>query len=131
LYGSQQPARAGNYRSNVYVVFFAVASQGCCSYGTSKKSHCSLPYGLHAEGNRNAGECRLFGILLNFGNNRVNRNIFTEICGGSLMPYVQHPCSADRMLFFLFDHVHLLKCVRNNWLGHSDPDNTFFSGYVI
>ena len=41
------------------------------------------------------------------------------------MPYVQHPCSADRKLFFLFDSVHFLKCVRNNWLGESDPDNTF------
>jgi hypothetical protein len=33
-------------------------------------------------------------------NNRVNRNMFTEMCGGSLRPYVQHPCSADRKLFF-------------------------------
>ena len=58
-------------------------------------------------------------------NNRVNRNMFTEICGGSLTPYVQHPFAADRKLFFLFDSVHLLKCVRNNWLGQSDSDNTF------
>jgi hypothetical protein len=58
-------------------------------------------------------------------NNRVNRNMFTEMCGGSLRPYVQHPCSADRKLFFLFDSVHLLKCVRNNWLGQCDSENTF------
>jgi hypothetical protein len=27
--------------------------------------------------------------------------------------------------FFLFDSVHLLKCVRNNWLGQRDVENTF------
>lgn len=58
-------------------------------------------------------------------NNRVNRNMFTELCGGTLKPFVQHPCSSDRKLFFLFDSVHLLKCVRNNWLGQSDAENTF------
>ena len=58
-------------------------------------------------------------------NNRVNRNMFADLCGGSLSSYVQHPCAADRKLFFLFDSVHLLKCIRNNWLGQSDADNTF------
>lgn len=28
-------------------------------------------------------------------------------------------------LFFLFDSVHLLKCIRNNWLGLSDSAKTF------
>jgi len=27
--------------------------------------------------------------------------------------------------FFLFDSVHLLKCIRNNWLGQCDAENTF------
>jgi len=27
--------------------------------------------------------------------------------------------------FFLFDSVHLLKCIWNNWLDQSDADNTF------
>ena len=58
-------------------------------------------------------------------NNRVNRNMCSEMCGGTLKPYVQHPCSQDRKLFFLFDSVHLLKCVRNNWLGQCDAENTF------
>jgi hypothetical protein len=33
-------------------------------------------------------------------NNRVNRNMFTELCGGSLAAYTRHPCSDDRKLFF-------------------------------
>ena len=52
--------------------------------------------------------------------------MFSEMCGGStLMPYVQHPCSKDRKLFFSFDSVHLLSCVWNNWLGQYDAENTF------
>ena len=58
-------------------------------------------------------------------NNRVHRNMFAALCGGDLRPFVQHPCAAHRKLFFLFDSVHLLKCIRNNWLGQSDADNTF------
>ena len=53
-------------------------------------------------------------------NNRVNRNMFADLCGGDLRPFVQHPCATQ-----LFDSVHLLKCIRNNWLGQSDVDNTF------
>ena len=28
-----------------------------------------------------------------------------------------HPCDVSRPLFFLFDSVHILKCVRNNWVN--------------
>ncbi|KAH9367495.1 hypothetical protein HPB48_021403 [Haemaphysalis longicornis] len=31
-----------------------------------------------------------------------------------------HPCDAQRPLFFLIDPVHILKCVRNNWLKTND-----------
>ena len=65
-----------------------------------------------------------FVFCLISDNNRVNRNMFSDICGGTLASYVQHPCSSDRKLFFLFDSVHLLKCVRNNWLGQCDAENT-------
>jgi THAP domain/Transposase protein len=69
--------------------------------------------------------CGYFVLALISDNNRVNRNMFTALCGGSLKPFVQHPCAEDRKLFFLFDSVHLLKCIRNNWLGQADPENTF------
>jgi hypothetical protein len=58
-------------------------------------------------------------------NNRVNRNVFADMCGGKLKPYIEHPLSSGRRLFFLFDSVHLLKCIRNNWLGQNDCENTF------
>ena len=31
-----------------------------------------------------------------------------------------HPVLKSRPLFFLFDTVHILKCIRNNWLGQKD-----------
>jgi len=55
--------------------------------------------------------------------NRVNRHMFTDLCNGELKPYIEHPCCSTRKLFFLFDSVHLLKCVRNNWLGQADVEN--------
>ncbi len=67
-----------------------------------------------------------FVFFLISDNNRVDINMFSELCGGTLMPYTQqHPCSKDRKLFFLFDSVHLLKCVRNNWLCHCHTESTF------
>ena len=28
-----------------------------------------------------------------------------------------HPCNHTRPLFFILDSVHILKCIRNNWLN--------------
>lgn len=35
-----------------------------------------------------------------------------------------HPCDNIRPIFFLYDSVHLIKCIRNNWLN-SKPNKTF------
>ena len=53
-------------------------------------------------------------------NNRVNRNALAALCGGDLRPSIEHPCDPTRRLFFLFDSVHLLKCIRNIWLNQID-----------
>jgi len=59
-------------------------------------------------------------------NNRVNRNMFTMLCGGGqLQSSIPHPFDSTLQLFFMFDSVHLLKCVRNNWLNQSDTRQTF------
>jgi hypothetical protein len=42
--------------------------------------------------------CFVFCLISD--NNRVNRNLFTELCGGSLEPYIKHPCADDRKLIF-------------------------------
>lgn len=35
-----------------------------------------------------------------------------------------HPAQCNRPLFFMFDSVHILKCIRNNWIGQKDIDKT-------
>lgn len=58
-------------------------------------------------------------------NNRINRNMFERLCGGSLVSSIPHPCDSSMPLFFLFDSVHLLKCIRNNWLNQKNPIQSF------
>ena len=36
----------------------------------------------------------------------------------------RHPYQNDRPLFFMYDSVHLLKCIRNNWVGQKDTNQT-------
>lgn len=50
-------------------------------------------------------------------NNRINRKMFEDLCGGELKPFIQNPHDPNLKLFFLFDTVHILKCIRNNWLN--------------
>ena len=50
-------------------------------------------------------------------NNRVNRNMFETMCGGKLKHFIPNPFDNRLKLFFLFDSVHLLKCIRNNWFN--------------
>ena len=40
-------------------------------------------------------------------NNRVNRTVFTNMCGGKLQLFIKHPHDESDKLFFLFDTVHL------------------------
>lgn len=58
-------------------------------------------------------------------NNRVNRKAFEEFCGGSLKEYIMNPFDNKYKLFFLFDTVHIIKCIRNNWLNVKSPIQTF------
>lgn len=58
-------------------------------------------------------------------NNRINRNAFTVMCGGELKSYIENPFRRNEKLFFLFDTVHLFKCIRNNWLAQNDVEKTF------
>ena len=41
------------------------------------------------------------------------------------MPKVTHPCNPERSLIFFFDIVHIIKCIRNNWLNLKDYERTF------
>ena len=57
-------------------------------------------------------------------NNVVNRKMFMELSGtGRLVPYIQNPINVDERIYILFDTVHLLKCIRNNWIN--DVEKSF------
>lgn len=38
----------------------------------------------------------------------------------------QHPCDPKRPLFFVIDPVHILKCVRNNWIKQRNDQRCFY-----
>ena len=43
----------------------------------------------------------------------------------TLQPKVKHPCNPARNLILLFDIVHIIKSIHNNWLNLHDHDKTF------
>ncbi len=63
-------------------------------------------------------------VCLISDNNRINGNMFAAFCNGSMQSSTVHPCDSTRLLFFLFDSVHLMKCVRNNWFNQKDNNQT-------
>lgn len=54
-------------------------------------------------------------------NNAINKKAMSFFCSPSKLSIVYpHPVRTSSPLFFLFDSVHILKCIRNNWLGQKD-----------
>lgn len=43
----------------------------------------------------------------------------------ALQTWYPHPVNSERPLFFLFDCVHILKCIRNNWLNLKNVGKCF------
>lgn len=59
-------------------------------------------------------------------NNNINRRAFELFSTTKILqPCVPHPISPNRKLFFIFDTVHIIKCIRNNWLSKKDGDKIF------
>lgn len=55
-------------------------------------------------------------------NNAINSKAMSNFAENKTLSIVYpHPADKTRSLFYLFDSVHLLKCIRNNWLN-SKPD---------
>ena len=63
-------------------------------------------------------------VCLISDNNRINGNTFAALAGDKLVSLIDHPLDSNRKLFFLFDGVHLMKCVRNNWINQKDGAQT-------
>lgn len=51
-------------------------------------------------------------------NGAINRKAFQLLSiDSTLQPYITHPADSERLLFLIFDTVHLLKCIRNCWIS--------------
>ena len=61
--------------------------------------------------------------------NRINRKMFKLLAGcfdvSNLPSSIPNPCKPDEQIFFLFDSVHILKCIRNNWINFKNHKKTF------
>ena len=60
--------------------------------------------------------------------NRINRKMFKLLAGcfdvSDLPSSIPNPCKPDEQIFFLFDSVHILKCIRNNWINLKNHKKT-------
>lgn len=60
-------------------------------------------------------------------NNSINRKVMSLFSKTRTVDIVYpHPADDSRPLFYVVDPVHLLKCVRNNWLNQKNPGTCIF-----
>lgn len=60
-------------------------------------------------------------------NNTVNRKAYELMTPNkTLQPSIVHPLDSSRRLFFMFDTVHILKCIRNNWETKKNINKTLY-----
>jgi len=65
-------------------------------------------------------------VALIADNNQVNCKAFEMLAStGKLEHDIPNPNFPDKRIFILFDTVHIMKCIRNNWLNQGDVDQTF------
>lgn len=57
-----------------------------------------------------------FDVVLTCADNHVvNRSFFMNLCGGTLLPFVEHPLCRDKKLFIMIDPTHNMKNLYNNF----------------
>ena len=70
--------------------------------------------------------CDLIVRVLCTDNYPLNVNILKLFSpSGILEPSVPHPSDPTRTLNLMFDFVHIIKTIRNNWINQKDPNHTF------
>ena len=59
-------------------------------------------------------------------NNQLNAKAFADFARNqSFEQGVANPHYPGSLIFFMFDSVHILMCIRNNWLNQTDKQQTF------
>ena len=70
--------------------------------------------------------CDLFVEALCTDNYPLNVRLYKLFSAdNTLVPKVTHPCNPERSRILFFDIVHIIKCIRNNWLNLKDYERTF------
>lgn len=59
-------------------------------------------------------------------NNAINKTMSMFADPPKVSIVYQHPSDPARPLFFIIDAVHLLKCIRNNWLNQKNKDQCMY-----
>ncbi|GFX76882.1 THAP-type domain-containing protein [Trichonephila clavipes] len=65
-----------------------------------------------------------FSVACILSDNRVNINCFSKLCNGTIKSVIQNPANNAKKLHLIFDSVHLIKPIRNNWLNQKDADSS-------
>ena len=57
---------------------------------------------------------------------QLNVSLFKSLAGStSLQLTCPNPSDPTRSIFLIFDPVHIVKCIRNNWINQKDTNTTF------
>ena len=71
-------------------------------------------------------KCNLNVVVLCSDNLPLNQSLFKLFSRKHVIEQsVPHPCDLNRPLFLIFDFVHIIKCIRNNWLNQHDAQCSF------
>lgn len=65
-------------------------------------------------------------VCITADNNQMNAKAFKDFADGKPIEHgVDNPHFPGHLIFFMFDTVHILKCIRNNWLNQTDKRQSF------
>ena len=71
-------------------------------------------------------KCNRNVVVLCSDNLPLNQSLFKLFSRKHIIVQsVPHPCDPNRPLFLIYDFVHIIKCIRNNWLNQHDAQCSF------
>ncbi|KAH9366007.1 hypothetical protein HPB48_016606 [Haemaphysalis longicornis] len=72
-------------------------------------------------------EIGLMVVAVITDNNAINRKMMSLFAESPQLSIVYpHPADKSRPLFYVVDPVHILKCLRNNWINQKNPGDLLF-----
>ena len=71
-------------------------------------------------------KCGLKVVVICTDDYQLNVSLFKSLTGSaSLQLTCPNPSDPTRSIFLMFDPVHIVKCIRNNWINQKDTNTTF------